>query len=119
MKALVIVAFCFLSASAFSQQTVLPEEVYKYVGDTVRVCGKIYSTRYLESSGKKPTLLNMGDKFPNQHLTVVIYGDDRVKFGYKPEVTLQDKTVCVVGKVELYKDKPQIVVTAPFLIKLQ
>lgn len=119
MKALVIVAFCFLSFSGYSQQNILPEEVYKYVGDTVRVCGKIYSTRFLESSGKKPTLLNMGDKFPNQHLTVVIYGDDRVKFGYKPESMLLEKTICVLGKVELYKDKPQIVVIDPFQIKLQ
>lgn len=119
MKALLFFLGCFFSLQAFSQQTILPEEVYKYVGDTVRVCGKIYSSRYLEHSGRKPTLLNMGDKFPNQHLTVVIYGESRVKFGYKPEQTLLDRTICLYGKVELYNDKPQIVVSDPFQIKLQ
>ncbi|WP_207497245.1 hypothetical protein [Aridibaculum aurantiacum] len=119
MKALVLAVVCLFSIPAFSQKTIAPEEVAKHIGDTVRVCGKIYSARYLETSNKQPTLLNMGDKFPKQHLTVVIYGEDRVKFGYKPEGTLIDKNICVIGKVEMYRDKPQIVVTDPFLIKLQ
>lgn len=119
MKALVVAVLCFFSLQSFSQKVINSEDVSKHIGDTVRLCGKIYSARYLESSIKQPTLLNMGDKFPNQHLTVVIYGDDRAKFGYKPEQTLLDKNICITGKVELYRDKPQIVINDPFLIKLQ
>jgi hypothetical protein len=119
MKAIVIAACCFFALPVFSQTNIPSEDAYKHVGDTVRVCGKIFSARFLENSGKQPTLLNMGDKFPSQHVTVVLYGDNRNKFGYKLEETLLNKNVCVVGKVEMFKEKPQIVISDPFQVKVQ
>jgi hypothetical protein len=87
-----------------------------YVGKTVTVYGKIEDGRFLLSAANQPTLLNMGGKFPNQKLTVVVYGINRPNFGYKPEEVLINKVVYVTGKVELYKSKPQIIVENPFEI---
>jgi hypothetical protein len=53
----------------------------------------------------------MGDAYPNNPFTFVIYGADRKKFSYAPEEFLVNKQVCVSGEVKLYRDKPQIVVT--------
>ena len=40
----------------------------------------------------------------------MIPGDVRAKMGYAPELQLKDKNVCVLGKVILFKEKPEIIV---------
>lgn len=85
-------------------------DVAKHVGDSVRVCAKIYSTRYLDSSISRPAFLNVGANYPNQHLTVVIPEEERTKFSNIPEALYDQKKVCVCGVVQLVKEKPQIVV---------
>lgn len=95
---------------AYSLPTVSLDEIEKYVGDSISVCGKVFGGRYLQGINSKPTLLNMGAQYPNQLLTIVIYGSDRQNFEESPEDFYRDKEVCVTGKVELYNKKPQIVV---------
>lgn len=95
-------------------QLVPADSAGKYVGQTITAYGTVADGRYLSGPGKSPTLLNMGAKYPNQKLTVVIYGENRANFGYQPEVALLNRVIYVKGKVSLYDDKPQIVVTTPF-----
>ena len=103
--------FCLLIACYFgSAQTLSPEEASKRVGDSIKVCGKIFGGRFFETSVGCPTLLNMGAAFPSSPLTIMIPGDVRMKMGYAPEQQLKDKNVCVRGRVILFKDKPEIVV---------
>ena len=106
-----------ISLSSRSQATIKPEEAINHVGDSVKVCGKIYGGIYLENAKGQPTLLNMGGTYPNAPLTVVIWPDLRTKLNYKPEEKLKDKEVCVTGKVTLYKEKAQIVITNSEQIK--
>ncbi len=96
-----------------AQKQVQLEEISNNIGDSIIVTGKVYTTRYLENSKGAPTLINIGAAFPNQLLTVVIFSDDRSKFAQGPEVMVADKTISVTGKVTLFKDKPQIVVSSP------
>ena len=56
-----------------------------------------------------PTFLNVGGTYPNNPLTVVIWADVRKTFEEKPEEFYKEKTVCIFGKITLFKDKPQIV----------
>lgn len=93
-----------------NESTVNLEEVASHVGKNVSVCGKIFTGRYLSYANNKPTLLNMGAAYPNQLLTVVIYGNDRTNFSEAPESFYMNKEVCVTGKVEMYNNKPQIVI---------
>ena len=118
MKVFVIIALCLFSVSASAQRKVSSAEAYKYVGDTITVCGKVFGGRYLDYANKQPTLINMGGKFPDQEITIYISGENRRKFGYKPEEMLSDKQVCATGRIELYNNKPQLVVTEPFHIKI-
>lgn len=104
--------FVFLIASVFtsySQQTLALDDVAKHVGDSVKVCGIVKGGRYLEQARNSPTLLNIGAAFPNQLLTVVIWSDVRKQFETAPEELFKDKEVCISGKIELYNEKPQIV----------
>jgi len=49
---------------------------------------------------------------PHAPFTVVIYGDNRSKFG-TPETSLRGKRICVTGQISDYRGKPEIVLTDP------
>lgn len=110
MKRLFILFLLSSSLSFAFAQTYSPDEAAKKIGDSIKVCGKIYGGRFFETSNGSPTLLNMGAAYPASPLTIMIPGDVRLKLGYAPEQQLKDKNVCVLGKVVLYKDKPEIIV---------
>jgi len=84
-------------------------QMSKFIGDSISVCGKVQSTYYLKSSLDKPTLLSIGDT-ENEMLTVVIYESNRSSFKEAPDKYFLNKEVCVKGRIELYKNKPQIVI---------
>lgn len=112
IRSALFVTFCLLLNYSFSQ-TVSAEASKNYVGKTVTVTGKVVDGRYLASSNRQPTLLNIDKAFPNQVFSIVIYGDRRLAFGYKPEEMLLNKNILVTGLVELYNGKAQIIVTNP------
>jgi DNA/RNA endonuclease YhcR with UshA esterase domain len=109
-KTLIITLCCMATLHASAQQKITLAEVNKHIGDSVTVCGKIYGGKFLDAAKNQPTFLNMGAAYPDQLLTIVIWGSTRKSFPYKPEEKLKGKQVCVTGKIELFKEKPQIVV---------
>ena len=98
-------------------KTIPAADAAKHVGDSVTICDKVYSARWLENAKNQPTFLNLGEAYPNQLLTVVIWEDVRKSLGYKPEEKLMDKKVCVTGKIEEFRGKPQIVLHQPAQLK--
>jgi hypothetical protein len=110
MKKILFIVVIFLSAKMSFGQALTPEEAAKHVGDSIKVCGKIFGGRFFETSNNAPTLLNMGAAFPASPLTIMIPGTVRVKMGYAPEIELKDKNVCVKGRVILFKEKAEIIV---------
>ncbi len=98
-------------------QSINPKDAVRYDGKVVTVCGVVSSARYLaESTGRanshNPTFLNFGGKFPNHDFTAVIFEDNREKFG-EPEKSCLNKNVCVTGKIRIFQEKPEIVLTEP------
>jgi hypothetical protein len=110
MKKILLFILVLLFTQSNFAQTLTPEEAAKHVGDSVKVCGKIYGGRFFETSNGAPTLLNMGAAYPASPITIVLYSDVRAKMGNAPEIQLKDKNVCVSGRVTLHKEKPQIVI---------
>ncbi len=90
-------------------------DVAKYIGKKVTICARIYGIR----STEKITQINLGDKFPNNPLTVVIFASSYKNFKGSLEDLFKDKNVCVKGKVEQYKGKTQIIVEQPADIIVQ
>ena len=113
-----VLTFTGMVASAQTTAVIKPEDAQKYMGQTVTVCGKIFTARFLEQANKKPTLLNMGAAFPHQPFTVVVFGESRINFSYKPEEFLHEKEICVTGLIQEYKGKPQMIVTKEAEIKI-
>ena len=112
-SAYLLIFFLLTGALVHAQKQIPLAEASKNIGDSVITCGKVFSARYFEGSQDAPTLLNLGASYPNQLLTVVIYGEARKLFKEAPEVFFKDKNICVSGKISLYKDKPQIVIYRP------
>ena len=93
-------------------------EAKDHVGEQATVCGKVASTRYAATTRGKPTFLNLDKPYPSQVFTVLIWGDNREKFG-NPEEKYSDKQVCVTGKITEYRKAPEIVVSEPQNIEVQ
>ncbi len=87
-------------------------EAATHVGEVATVCGVVASTRHL-TSGRRPTFLNLGRPYPDQDLTILIWGEDRSKFAEPPERAFRDAYVCVTGRIELYRGRPEIIVRDP------
>lgn len=111
--------FVTIATMVQAQADIKLEDAKTHVGDSVKVCGKVFSTRYLESASNTPTLINLGGAYPNELLTVVIFGENRGKFKEKPEEAWKDKTICITGRIMDYRGKPQIVVTKAEQVSVQ
>jgi DNA/RNA endonuclease YhcR with UshA esterase domain len=115
--------FSFLSLAPFginAQQVkkLTAVEAEGHIGEQATVCGKVASTRYAATTRGKPTFLNLAKPYPNQVFTVLIWGENREKFG-TPEVRYREKQVCVTGKVTEFRGAPEIVVSDPQSIEAQ
>jgi hypothetical protein len=84
------------------------EQAASHIGESATVCGLVASAHYAATTHAQPTFLNLGQSYPNQIFTAVIFGNDRAKFG-APESTLVGKGVCVKGPIQLYRGKPEII----------
>lgn len=119
MKKIYHCALAFIiTSAAYAQTSIKPEDVSKHIGDSVIVCGKVDDMRYFESSKNSPTFLNIGGKYPNQLLTVVIWGDVRKQFKNSPD-ELKGKQVCFTGRIILYKERPEIIIGQPGQVQVQ
>lgn len=115
LSVLMLLLFC---RSIQAQQTVRIEEINKHIGETVKVCTRIYGGQYFNRMQDRPTLLYAGQSFPNQPLNVLIPNAAREAFDDRPEMMYAFKQVCIMGKLEIIKGSLTIMVTEPQQIKL-
>jgi len=92
--------------------TLAPEEAAKHAGETATVCGVVAGAKYAAEVRGGLTFIDFGKPYPNAPFTALIFAADRAKFG-TPEKGLQGKQVCVTGKIEMFRGKPEIVLSDP------
>ena len=113
MVALFLTAWLALPAGAAAlDQTLTATQAADHLGEQATVCGKVATARYAAAARGKPTFLNLDAPYPKAIFTVVIWGEDREKFG-APEIKFRDRIICVSGRISSYRGEPQIVVTDP------
>lgn len=123
LRTLVLLASFLTAGVALYAQDTQPKkltaaEAKDHVGEKATVCGKVVSTRYAESSGGKPTFLNLDKPYPNHVFTVVIWGINRQKFG-QPEKEFNGKRICVTGAITVYRGVTEIEADQPQQIKIE
>lgn len=101
-----------------AQKKLTAEEAKDHFGQDATVCGEVITTSYADSSKGQPTFLNFDKPYPKQIFTVVIWGENRSKFG-RPDQDFKGKRICVSGKITAYAGKPEIVVSDPKQIKVE
>jgi hypothetical protein len=112
------ILFLSLELIAQNEKRIPASGAAQYVGQIRTVCGYVASTRFLSNSRSKPTFLNFDKPYPNQDFTVVIWPEDRAKFG-EPETKYLHKNVCVTGEITLYRGSPEIIVKDSSQLKEQ
>jgi DNA/RNA endonuclease YhcR with UshA esterase domain len=105
----IVVVLLILGAVRAQAERLTAEEASKHVDENGTVCGLVASAHFANGTKGQPTFLNLGRPYPNQVFTALIWGSDRSKFG-TPETALSGKQVCVTGRIQLYRGKPEIVV---------
>jgi hypothetical protein len=106
-----------LALPTLAQKKLSAPEAKEHFGETATVCGQVVSARYANSTKGQPTFLNLDKPYPSQVFTVVIWGNNRSKFG-TPENDYKGKRICVSGKIAAYAGLPEIVVDDPKQIKI-
>lgn len=89
------------------------EEAHQHTGGWMEVCGLVASADYSPSIGGEPTFLNFVNPHPDQIFTVVIWGENRLRWSQAPELMYQNREICVTGRIEMHRGIPQIVVSEP------
>ena len=102
----------------FEKGQVAATQAKYFIGDECTVCGKVVATKYNQNGKSNPTYINLDKKFPEQVFTVVIFGKDRVNFTYQPEEFLNNKTICIKGKVGEFRGTPQMVISEQEAIQI-
>ncbi len=118
MRILFTIVTFLIFSNASGQATITLDNVSKHIGDSITICGKVAGIRYFENSKDQPTFLNIGANYPDQKITVVIRGETRKLFTRKIE-DLNNKEICITGRITLYKERAQIVIGKPEQIRLQ
>jgi hypothetical protein len=95
---------------ASAPRTIAVQDAAQHYNENVQCCAKVYGIKALDNL----TLVNLGAAYPNQPLTVVLRDAAR-----DMGPGLDGKTICVTGTVVSYRDKPEIVVTDPKMIRPQ
>jgi hypothetical protein len=86
-------------SAALAVDKLTPAEAKQQIGETATVCGIVASGRYSGRARGRPTFLDVDNAYPRQIFTVVIWGENRAKFG-APERELRNKRVCVTGRIQ-------------------
>lgn len=113
-KFLLICSFIAVSFSLKAQKDVVAsqwnyKEITKAVGKEVVIVDSVYGGRAFENH----TLLNVGGQYPGEVVSIFIAKSDYKNFKDDVLQLYLHKKISLKGKVSLYKDKAQIVVTDP------
>ena len=119
MKFVLFLLLLFSTTNSDAQMNIKLEESPSHVGDSVHVCGKVAGIKFFQTTSTSLTFINLGAAYPNQVLTAVIPKEVRSALEKTPEELFENKNICVSGKIELYKGKPQIVINKKEQISVQ
>ena len=78
------------------------KDAYKYVGESVEVCGKVVEI-FRHNNGH--VFLNIDGRYPNQKISFVIWNKYTKNFR---GLRLKNKKICVKGLIREYRGRLQI-----------
>lgn len=116
-RALTLFLILFLCDFASAQARLTTAEAKAHIGERATICGNAVGVHYAGTRRGRPTFINLDKPYPGQIFTIVIWGNDRFKFGY-PQSAYADKPLCVTGFVTSYRGVPEMIVSDPAAISM-
>lgn len=80
-----------------------------HIGEEATVCGRVASQNTALNSTGSPTFIDLDSAYPQQVLTILVWGSDKTKIGWLPS---KGEHVCVSGQIREYNGTPEIVVNS-------
>lgn len=102
---LAITFFIIALNVSFAQDTITTAQAKDFVGEFKYVKGFVAEISTASKSGI--TYLNFENKFPDNIFSAVIFKDYKEAFDFT--ALNKCKNIVIYGKIEMYKEKPQIV----------
>lgn len=110
---LIILLGIFLARSAYSQDTITPNDANKYIGKNVVIIGTIDQITHTT----KAVYVNMGGFYPKNTFAAVIFSKNFDTF--KDIDTFLQKEVYISGTIKVFNDKPEIIVESSSQLKIK
>jgi hypothetical protein len=108
----IVVLFFFLLVSLVSfgqSDTISTGQASKYIGKEVLLVGKVVGFKnYVSKQGKAMVFLDLDESYPNNPVGITIFEEVLNQLKLKESEIFNHK-ICIRGIVELYKEKPSIV----------
>jgi hypothetical protein len=102
---LLLITFCLASLNiSFAQDTISTSQAKDFVGEFKYVKGQVAE---VSTSKSGITHINFDSKYPDNIFSAVIFKDNKDAFDFA--VLNKCTNIVIYGKIEMYKDKPQIV----------
>lgn len=105
------------SGPSLAHQKIDSSKSANHIGEEATVCGKVVEIKKIS----KGTYLNLGEKFPSQHIGILVWDSNQSGFTKKfgRLNTLQNKDVCASGLIESYRGNLQIKTSNPHLLNVK
>jgi DNA/RNA endonuclease YhcR with UshA esterase domain len=102
------IALCAVRPGEGAPATISPQEASQHVGESTSVRGTVIEVGHSRSG---TVFLDFGAPYPQATFTAVIFSDNAAQF---PEASqLAGKAVSVSGTIQLYRGRPEIIVSSP------
>ena len=86
--------------------TIAAQDAAAHIGQSITVEGIVSEVHVSD----RVTFIDLGGRYPNKEFTGVIFSEN---YGAFPDVTeLQGRTIDISGTVQLYGERPEIVLTS-------
>jgi micrococcal nuclease len=85
-----------------------------HAGERATVRGPVVGTHFAASANGQPTFLNVGRDYPDpSRFQVLVWGRDRDRFPAPPERLYDGRTICVTGRIALYRGVAEMELSSP------
>gem|GEM_PF-3184844 len=118
MKLLLIAAILACAISSNAQKEVKLDELKEYIGNSVKVHGKISGVKYSSNSKQKSMLIYVADEDSKPVLTVFIPANVLNKLHIRPSLADAGNIILVSGKLEGHKGKTRINLKEPMQLDI-
>jgi hypothetical protein len=105
----------FVAAGLWASAQLVPlDSIGQYSDKNITIFGTVNATQYSDSTEQDTMYLKLAGTLTNQLITLIIYPECRVKFGYRPDLVLLNKKVYVSGVLKAKNGNYSMEIQSPF-----